>query len=161
MDARIGAATILAANVANGWSRSPQQDEARAEQLLFDSLGRDANSSAAHFAMGILRRVQNRLVDSRTEMEAAVGLDRNNAWAVLQLGLVLIWLGQPEEGIPHIEKAIRLNPHYPNIAVMYWALGAAHLVSGHTDQAIEFLTKARAANPGLWFIHQWLAGALV
>jgi hypothetical protein len=28
------------------------------------------------------------------------------------------------------------------------------------DEAIDFLRKARAANPRLWFWHLWLAGAL-
>jgi hypothetical protein len=30
-----------------------------------------------------------------------------------------MYLGQPEAGIPHIEKAMRLNPAYPNIGRYY------------------------------------------
>jgi adenylate cyclase len=160
VDARIGLATVLATTVSNGWSSSVQQDQARAEQLLLDALGRDPNSSLAHYAMGMLRRVQNRLGEAHTEMEAAVGLDRNNAWAVLNVGEVLMWLGQPEAGIPHIEKAIRLNPHDPNVSIFYFALGQCHLLLGHVDQAIDLLGKARAANPRLYYIYLWLAGAL-
>jgi hypothetical protein len=36
-----------------------------------------------------------------------------------------MWLGQPDAGIPLIEKAIRLNPHDPNIAVTENRSGAA------------------------------------
>ena len=160
VDARVGLATILATTVSNGWSSSIGQDEARAEQLLFDALERDANSSLAHYAMGMLRRVQNRLVDSHTEMEAAVALDRNSTWAVLNLGEVLMWLGQPQAGIPYIEKAIRLNPYDPNMGIFYFALGQCHLLLGHADDAITFFGRARSANPRLWYIHLWLAGAL-
>lgn len=34
------------------------------------------------------------------------------------------------------------------------------LLLGHADQAIELLTKARAANPRVWINHFVLAGAL-
>ena len=69
-------------------------------------------------------------------------------------------LGEPEDAFPQIERAIRLNPHDPNIASYYWAAGSAELVSGRVDDAVSLLTKARAANPRLYFIHLWLAGSL-
>ena len=71
-----------------------------------------------------------------------------------------MWLGQPDAAIPQIKKAIRLNPHDSNIASYYWALGSANLVSGHLDDAAILLSKARAANPRLFFIHFWLAASL-
>jgi adenylate cyclase len=160
VDARIGIALVLATNVADGWSSSVEQDKARAEQLLLDALERDANRPMAHYAMGMLRRVQNRLTDAQIEFETAIGLDRNNARAFYQLGVTLLWLGQPQAGIPYIEKAVRLNPHDPNRANFYASLGMCHLVLDHVDEAIDLLRKARAENPRFWFIHFWLAGGL-
>ena len=66
--------------------------------------------------MAMLRRSQSRLVESRMEFETAIALDRNNARAYFNLGHTLALLAQPEAAIPHIEKAIRLNPHDPNAA---------------------------------------------
>jgi len=160
VDAMIGIATILVINVADGLSSSSQQDLARAGQLLAEALERDAHRSIAHYAMGMLRRDQNRLAEARIEFETAIALDRNNNGALRQLGLVSIYLGEPEAGIPYIEKDIRLNPHDPFIAISYWGLGASHLFLGHVDQAIDFLKRARAASPRLWGMHFWLAGAL-
>jgi tetratricopeptide (TPR) repeat protein len=160
LDARIGIAVVLATNVADGWSNSVQQDKARAEELLLEALERDANRSMAHYAMGMLRRVQKRLAESQIEFETAIALDRNNPRALYQLGQTLMWLGRPDVGITYIENTIRLNPHDSNRAVFYFALGTCHLVLGHVDQAIELLRKARAENPRFWFIHFWLAGAL-
>jgi TolB-like protein/class 3 adenylate cyclase/Tfp pilus assembly protein PilF len=160
VDARIGIALVLATNVSDGWSSSIEQDKALAEQLLLEALERDANSSMAHYAMGMLRRVQNRLPESQIEFETAIALDRNNARALYQLGNTLLYVGQPEAGIPDIEKAIRLNPHDPNRANFYASIGMCHLVLGHVDEAIDLLRKARAENPRFWFIHFWLAGAL-
>ena len=160
IDARIGIALVLATNVADGWSSSVPEDKVRAEQLLLEALERDANRPMAHYAMGMLRRVQNRLADAQIEFETAIGLDRNNARAHYQLGTTLLWMGQPQAGIPYMEKAVRLNPQDPNRANFDATLGMCHLVQGHVDQAIDLLRKARAENPRFWFIHFWLAGAL-
>jgi adenylate cyclase len=149
----------LIANLPSGWSNAFQRDGARAEQLLLEVLGRDPNNSMAHTAMGQRRRVQNRLAESRIECETAIALDRNNALAIYRLGTALMWLGQPDAGIPYIEKAIRLNPHDPTIEGYYWGLGMSHLLLGHVDEAIDFFTKARAANPRTYYVHFELAGA--
>ena len=160
VDARIGIAAVLAANVADGWSSTREQEEARAEQLLLEALERDQNCSMAHFAMGVLRRVQNRLMEAQIEFDAAIVLDRNNARAHLQLGNTLLFMGQPEAGTPHIEKAIRLNPYDPNSATFHLILGLCRLYMGQVDEAIDLLRKARAGNPRLPVVHFYLAGAL-
>jgi tetratricopeptide (TPR) repeat protein len=66
----------------------------------------------------------------------------------------------PKLAIPHIEKALRLNPYDPNVAPFYWSLGMCHLLLGDADRTIELLTRARAGNPRLFYVHLWLAGAL-
>jgi TolB-like protein/Tfp pilus assembly protein PilF len=160
VDARIGLATALATIVSGGWSSSIKEEEARAEQLLFDALAQDPGSSMAHFAMGVLRRAQNRLPEAHAEFEAALALDHNNAQVLTSLGGVLAWLGRPQAGIPYIEQAIRLDPREPNIAIFYWQLGQCHLLLEHVDEAIDLVRKAQAANPRLWWVHLYLAGAL-
>jgi len=58
VDARIGLALCLVHVLADGLSRSVEQDEAQAEQLLHEALDRDANRPMAHVAMGLLRRIR-------------------------------------------------------------------------------------------------------
>jgi hypothetical protein len=58
-------------------------------------LGRDPNSSIAHFGVSALRGVENRLAEALAETEATVALDPNNANAEANLGFKLIWLGRP------------------------------------------------------------------
>jgi len=159
VDARIGLARVLAGKLAEGWASSVQQDPTRAERLLREVNERDATRPAAHFTMGVLRRMQNRLTEARSEFETTIALDPNNARALYHLGVTLMFLGQPEAGIPHIQNAVRRDPHDPNITTLYWALGTCHLLIGQADEAIEFLDKARAANSRLWFPHLYLAGA--
>ena len=160
VDARIGIATVLVNYIPDGFSSSPQQDGARAEQLLLEALNLDPNHSLAHWTMGNLRRVQGRLVEALHEFETTIALDPNHARAIYLLGLSLMYLGEPAAGIPHIEKAVRLNPRDPNIAALYNGLGVCHLLLGHVDEAIDLIKKARAANPRLYYVHMYLAGAL-
>jgi adenylate cyclase len=160
IDAKLGTARVLVAIVGDGLSNAVQQDQARAEKLLSDVLERDPGRSLAHAVLGVLRRIESRLAEAQTELEAAVGLDRNDAWAVRQLGLTISHSGQPEGAIPYLEKAIRLNPREPTVGSVYASLGACHLFVGRMDQAIYFGRKARAENPRIWWIRLVLAGAL-
>jgi tetratricopeptide (TPR) repeat protein len=160
VDARIGIAAVLVNYIPDGFSSSPQQDGARAGQLLLEALNLDPNHSLAHWTMGNLRRIQGRLVEALHEFEATIALDPNHARAIYLHGLTLMYLGEPAAGIPQIEKAVRLNPRDPNIAALYNGLGVCHLLLGHVDEAIDLLKKARAANPRLYYVHMYLAGAL-
>ena len=120
----------------------------------------DANSFRAHQALGLLRRLQNRLDESRIEFETVIALVPNYAPAFCQLGMTLICLGQPEAAIPELEKGIRLGPYDTASPSAYSMLSLAHLLLGHVEQAIEFARQARARNPRLYFTHMLLAAAL-
>jgi len=98
--ARIGIARILASKVVDGFSTSAEKDRARAEQLLLEVLAREPNESMAHAVMGLVRRSDNQLAEARSELETAISLDRNNAFAFRQLGLTMSFLGQPETDNP-------------------------------------------------------------
>jgi adenylate cyclase len=160
VDARIGMATLSLAKISVGWSGSDKRDHSWVEQLLLEALERDTNRSMAHVAMGVLRRIQLRFSESQIEFETAITLDRNNARAIFQLGQTMMWVGQPEAGIPLLEKAIRLNPYDPILASHYALLGLCHLFLGRVNQAIELIKKARAENPRSYYVHLFLAGAL-
>jgi TolB-like protein/Tfp pilus assembly protein PilF len=159
VDARIGLATVLGGRLADGWSGATQLDAARAEHLLHEALDRDANNSMAHFAIGVIRQMQDRLSEAKIEYEAAVALDPNDARAYFHLGQMLMFLADPTAAMPNFEKALRLSPRDPNIAHVYWALGTSQLLLGQVDNAIGWLQQARAANPRLWFPQLYLAGA--
>ena len=160
-EARIGLASILSTKLADGWSPVLQEDMPRAEHLLLEAIdkGGVSNRAAAHFTLGVLRQMQNRLPEAQSEFETAISLDPNNARTYLHLGETLLYLGQPEAGIPPLEQAIRLRPDDPNLAITYWALGTCQLLLGRVDQAIDLLQTARAANSRLWVPYFYLAGA--
>jgi predicted Zn-dependent protease len=160
VEAAIGAATILVANIGLGASHDPAQDGARAEQLLLGAIEQDANNSRAHEVLGTLRRIQNRLDESRVDFETAVQLDRNNAHALLGLAQTLMFLGRPADALPAIQASLRLDPRDPNAAFGAWSLGTCYLLLGQLEQASELLRRARADNPRVYYFHIYLAAAL-
>jgi adenylate cyclase len=159
VDARVGLAQVLIISRGEQFSTARDYLE-KAERLLIEALERDANDSAAHRALGNLRRMQGRLADSRIELETAIALDRNDTPGLRNLGVTLLFMGQPELAKPYLEKSFRLSPHDPYVYANYYAQGVCHLFLGDVDQAIDLFRKARAANPRINYIHLWLAGAL-
>jgi tetratricopeptide (TPR) repeat protein len=159
MSAKIGIALALASNFWYGWSLSFQQDEARAEQLLLEVFAVDPSDITARITMGILRRVQGRLDESKIELESVPALDRNVA-GLRQLGATLVYLGQPEAAIRPLERSIRISPYETNIGFNYTYSGLCHLLLGRVEKAIDHLRMARTSNPRIYIVHLYLAAAL-
>jgi adenylate cyclase len=147
VDARVGIAMVLDERLATGKSKSREQDMARADQLLAEALERDRNDAQGRAELGRLRRLQGRLIDSKIELEKAIALDRNHVLAIIQSGITLLYLGQPEAALPYFEKFLEINPRYQNLFFSYYWLGHTHLLLGHIDQAITFFRQGRSANP--------------
>jgi len=165
-DARIGIASVLVGQLVNVRSSTSfeqdaaRQDVARAERLLLEALESDSNQSMAYSIMGLLRRLQGRLTESRIALEKAITLDPNNVMGNIQLGFTLLFLGRPDEAIAQAEKVLRLSPRGSNIWGAYLLLGWCQLLSNQVDEAIDTLIKGRIANPRDWLFSYGLAGAL-
>jgi TolB-like protein/tetratricopeptide (TPR) repeat protein len=159
MSAKIGIALGLASNFSYGWSRSFQQDEARAERLLLEVFAVDPSDITARITMGILRRLQGRLDESKIELQSMPALDRNVA-GLRQLGTTLVYLGQPEAAIRSLERSSRISPYDANVGLNYTYLGLCHLLLGRVEKAIDHLRMARTSNPRVYIVHLYLAAAL-
>jgi adenylate cyclase len=164
VDARVGIAAVLLVNLVGNFSprsnSSSERDSARAEQLLLEAIESDPNNATAHSMMGQLRRVQNRLTESRIEFETAISLGANDVFTLGQLAWTLLFLGQPRAGLVQAEKILRLSPRDPSIWGAYLILGWCQLLLNRVDCAIDQLIKSRAANPRPWVTHFGLAAAL-
>jgi tetratricopeptide (TPR) repeat protein len=78
VDAKVGIAMVLLVNLVGNFAPRPdgsfERDSASTEQLLLEAIDSDPNDAAAHPEIGLLRRVQNRLTESRIEFERAISL---------------------------------------------------------------------------------------
>src|SRR5436190_7159406 len=139
-------ACTLGQSWVNGYC--PDRDATWREVLreLEIALDLDSNDSDVHrilAAVNLTGREHDRAV---FHQERALALNPNDDLIVVQQGEVLTWLGRPEEGIPWIEKAMRLNPYHPE---RFWNhLGRAHFVAGRYAEAISAFGHIAAPDHG-------------
>ena len=167
VNAKIGLATVLTEfvvnvrqHVVNDTTISPAQDIARADQLLTEVMAHGTESARAYFAIGRLRRIQGRLIESRMELTKGLALDRNNQGVVLQLGITTMMLGQPEAALPYFDKAIKINGGHANEFYFTYWMGQCYLLLGRNDESIESLREAHTAKPEMAGASLLLAAAL-
>jgi TolB-like protein/cytochrome c-type biogenesis protein CcmH/NrfG len=84
----------------------------------------------------------------------AVALAPSDADCHAAIGDILSWW-RPEEAAAPVEKAMRLNPHYP--AEYLWILGHACYQARRYEEAIRALDRVTARNPDWLPAHAFLA----
>jgi adenylate cyclase len=166
IDAKVGIAAVLVANLDSSWrsgifqDNAVQQNVTRAERLLLEALESNANLSVAYATLGYLRRLQSRLKESRVALENAISLDPNNETANRQLGWTLLFLGEPPAAIARAEDSLRLSPRDPHLPGIYLLLAWSRLLSDRLEEAVDLFIKGRTANLLVWMFSYGLAGAL-
>jgi adenylate cyclase len=87
--------------------------------------------------------------------ERSLALDPGSAWAMWRYARVLSFSGRPEEAIPILEKAIRLNPLGPS--TFFADRGLSLRLLGRFEEAVVFYKKAIERSPNDFWYHAHLA----
>ena len=128
-----------------GWSNSTRESFEKAEELAQKSLALD-NTNALTVGLVshiyLLKRQHDKAI---AEGERAIAIDPNSAYGYMLLAATYRFSGRAKEGIPLLEKAIRLQPYTPSS--YYYQLGMAYNFTGQYDEAIAVLKKALKRTP--------------
>jgi len=131
-----------------GSSKSPKDSIKQSIVLNKKVLALDDSLPNAHSQLGLLYTMTRQHDKGVAEAKRGVELAPNAASAHRLLGITLSYAGRPEEAIPVLEKAIRLEPFTPG--VYYQNLGAAYRNAGQCDEAISAYQEAlRRASSSL------------
>ena len=84
--------------------------------------------------------------------ERGVNLNPNDADGAAHMGMLLTFMGNPEDGISWLEHAMRLNPYHPDW--YFEDLGQSLYTAGRYREAADIIE--RVATPPLW-LTIWLA----
>ena len=118
---------------------------AEAEPALEIALQLDERLGAAHAAAGLMLVRQGDINGATAALERAIELNPNYATPYHWYGDVLInYVGEPEEAIPLLEQARKLDPLSAVIAV---TLGQALEAVGRFDEAMALFRKALEIDP--------------
>ena len=145
-------ACILGQQWIYGWCRDQQETERAIAAELEIALGLDENDSDVQRVLASMNILRNNHDQALFHQNRALKLNPNDDLIVVQQGEVLTWIGQPEEGVPWIQKAMKLNPFHPP---RFWShLGRAWFVARRYADAVEAFKQITALDP---FHHAFLA----
>jgi adenylate cyclase len=128
-------ACILGQQWIYGWCDDKEATWNGVREELTIALSLDDNDNDVHRILAALNINQNELDKAAYHQARALSLNPNDDLIVVQQGELLTWLGQPEQGIDWIRKAMRLNPYHP--ARFWYHLGRALFAARHYAEAIE------------------------
>lgn len=93
-----------------GWSKLPPKSIKRVFELAQKALSLDDSLSQPYVTISKIYLLQGKHEKAIAEAQQAVEINPNHGWAISNLGWILRCAGRPDEGIPLLKKAIRLNP---------------------------------------------------
>lgn len=126
---------ILGQVYSNGWAEDPEATFKEVMAALDRAIALDDNDADVHRILAAVSIVRNDFTRARYHQDRALVLNPNYDLVVVQMGELFTWLGQSEEGVDWIRKAMKLNPHHP---ARFWShLGKAYFVGRQYGQAIE------------------------
>jgi len=137
-------ACILGQQWTYGWCADRAALESEVEQELQVALALDENDSDVHRILAAVALVRDNFDKAVYHQQRALALNPNDDLIVVQQGEILTWLGQGEEGIEWIRKAMRLNPYHPE---RFWFhLARAQFVAKRYADAVESLRHITAPD---------------
>jgi TolB-like protein/tetratricopeptide (TPR) repeat protein len=130
-----------------------------AEKAITEALALAPGNALAHFVRANILHVSGETERSLRELELAITLDRNLAWAHADAGFIKVLLGRAEEAEADLTNAIRLSPRDPGLDRWHALLGIADLFLGRLGSAVDRLRKSVDMNPNVALSQFFLAAA--
>jgi adenylate cyclase len=136
-------------------SESPQECIEKAVEMAQKAITLDDSYSHAYSLLGFLYCQKREYDKAIAEGERALLLNPTDALVIAYYASSLLFAGRPEEAIPLLQKAIRLNPigsiwYYQN-------LGNALFVTGRLEEAVSEYKKIIHRIPNYRPAHTMLA----
>ena len=142
-----------------GTSKSPMESLGRAIELGQKAISLDESEAMGHASLGFFYTYAGQFDKAVAHAERGLALDPNSSGILFNSGAALAHSGRPEEAIPLLHKAIRLNPFAPSL--FFYTLSVAYRMVGRFDEAVEQAKKAVERDPKNQFTYLVLASACI
>ena len=141
------------------WGQSPRVSIAKAFEYAQKALSLDESFGMSHGILGNVYLLMREYEKAIEEGEGSVKLEPNGAALHAMLGSTLGYAERLDEGIGHLNQAIRLNPIPP--WWYYFHLGRCYRQKGEYEEALKVYEKALHHSPDAGPIHVSLAAIYV
>lgn len=126
-----------------GLRHSSHEPRFRAEQFLAKAMQNP--TPLAHQVASAMFLHAQQYEEAIAEAQRAIALGPNDADSYVALAGALSLAGKPKEALSWVERAMRLNPHYPPYYL--YQLGLAQFGMEQFDEAAVSLERATTLNP--------------
>ncbi len=113
-----------------------------AERAAIAAVQCDHEDAWAHTALASVYFSTRRLDDALSELEQALALNPNFSLAQGYYALALSYAGRSQESFEAAQRAIRLSPRDPSLALYYGVAGYARFTERRYDEAIALAREA-------------------
>jgi adenylate cyclase len=128
----------------NHFTDTPEKSLDQADRLVRESITKDEKDPFAHWVAAVVATWKKDYDRWAYEADRALSLNPNFGLAVNSLGTVRLYMGEPVEAIPYIERAIRLDPAQQQYRHF---LGTAYFVAGNYETAAAVFKDRIAMTP--------------
>ncbi len=128
------------------WSSAPDASLETAVELARKAIQHDQLDARGFAELGFAKLYQRRHDESLAEYARATALNPNDADILAEHADSLVYAGQPTRSIDLLEKAMRLNPYYPDWYL--WYLADAHNAMGSSVDVINTVHRMQNPNEG-------------
>jgi adenylate cyclase len=143
-----------------GFAASAQENREKAIGPAQRAVSLDSEDAGAHCTLGRIRYFRREYGPAISELRTALELNPSLALAHYGLGAALVFSGRPEEAFCHLESAIRLSPHDPNMGSFLVRIADANYLVGNYEQAVDFALRALGQPNFQWSRYAVLLAAL-
>ncbi|MBC8176252.1 MAG: tetratricopeptide repeat protein [Deltaproteobacteria bacterium] len=126
--------------VERGWSESPKEDLARAEEFARKAIELDDSLGIPHRLLAHIYWMKKQWDKALEEAERGVSIEPNNPLTVYGLAYLLLLSGRPEEAIAMMRKAFRLDPFPP--AMYIFVSGNCYFNAHRYEEALAEYRRA-------------------
>jgi TolB-like protein/class 3 adenylate cyclase len=125
------------------WSPSPEESLDAAVDFARRAVQRDSVDARGFAELGYAHLYKKQHDEALADYARALALNPNDADIIAEYADALVYVDQPQKSVDLLEKAMRLNPYYPDWYLWYLA-DAYTTMKRHTD---VIATVQRMQNP--------------
>ncbi|WP_166296914.1 winged helix-turn-helix domain-containing tetratricopeptide repeat protein [Bradyrhizobium sp. 2S1] len=138
----------------------PAATLSRAEANIIKALSFVPNNAHAHFVLGNIYALTNRVDQGIAAYEKAMELDHSMTSALGCIGFAKCFIGRAAEAEGHILEALRLGPHHVDAHYLKYFMGETLIYLAEDAKAVDWLRRSIETNRNLPRAHFALAAAL-
>lgn len=129
----------------NQWSQSPSKSRELAIEAATRAVALDDQYPYAHWALGVVKLHLRQHDVAIAEAERVIALAPNLVEGYENLGNALHYAGRSAEALAYFERAMALNPYYPDLFLHFYAQAMFQL--GRYEEAVVILKRRLVRNP--------------